>query len=228
MAKMAKWRRHTVEFKRQVVERMKTCENIGALARELKLQRKLLYTWKYQFEGRPEPRHANLGTTAEERKDKQLREEITRLKSVLAKKRWRTIFSEVPCAGSRKDARRAPRLAPRHLRQHPVVDARARHPKRGADVPTGERQPGQLLPAAERGGPGRGGDGPAGGHRGNRAGAPSSVRLPAGDGRTAPPRHGDQPQTRAADDAQRQPAGRAVPPVYSHSPRIPGTTAQCM
>ena len=86
MAKMAKWRRHTVEFKRQVVERMKTCENIGALARELKLQRKLLYTWKYQFEGRPEPRHANLGITAEERKDKQLREEITKLKAALADK----------------------------------------------------------------------------------------------------------------------------------------------
>lgn len=86
MAKMAKWRRHTVEFKRQVVERMKTCENIGALARELKLERKLLYTWKYQFEGRPEPRHANLGITAEDRKDKQLREEITKLKSALADK----------------------------------------------------------------------------------------------------------------------------------------------
>ena len=85
-AKMAKWRRHTVEFKRQVVERMKTCENIHSLARELKLERKLLYTWKYQFEGRPEPRHANLGTTAEERKDKQLREEITKLKSALAEK----------------------------------------------------------------------------------------------------------------------------------------------
>ena len=86
MAKMAKWRRHTVEFKRQVVERMKTCENIGALARELKLQRKLLYTWKYQFEGHPEPRHANLGITAEERKDKQLREAITKLKASLADK----------------------------------------------------------------------------------------------------------------------------------------------
>jgi transposase-like protein len=85
-ARMAKWRRHTVEFKRQVVERMKTCENIGALARELKLQRKLLYTWKYQLEGRPEPHHANLGTTAEERKDKQLRDEITKLKSALADK----------------------------------------------------------------------------------------------------------------------------------------------
>src|ERR1700686_2527960 len=86
MAKKAKWRRHTVEFKRQVVERMKTCENIGALARELKLERKLLYSWKYQFEGRPEPRHANLGTTAEERKEKRYQEEITKLKSALAEK----------------------------------------------------------------------------------------------------------------------------------------------
>ena len=86
MAKMAKWRRHTLEFKRQAVERMKTCENIYELARELKIQRKLLYTWKYQFEGHPEPRHANLGITAEDRKDKQLREEITKLKSALADK----------------------------------------------------------------------------------------------------------------------------------------------
>jgi hypothetical protein len=51
---MAKWRRPTVEFKRQAVERMKTCENTHELARELKIQRKLLYTWRYQFEGRPE------------------------------------------------------------------------------------------------------------------------------------------------------------------------------
>ena len=54
------------------------------LARELKVERKLLYTWKYQFEGRPEPRHANLAATAEERRDKQLRDEITKLKSALA------------------------------------------------------------------------------------------------------------------------------------------------
>ena len=86
MAKMAKWRRHNLEFKRQAVERMKTCDNVGALARELKIQRKLLYTWKNQFEGRPEPRHANLAKTTEERKDKQLRDEITKLKSALATK----------------------------------------------------------------------------------------------------------------------------------------------
>ena len=86
MAKMAKWRRHTVEFKRQAVERMKTCENVEALARELKIQRKLLYSWKYQFEGRPEPRHANLGIAAEDRKEKHHRDEVTKLKSALADK----------------------------------------------------------------------------------------------------------------------------------------------
>jgi len=92
MAKKAKWRRHTLEFKRQVVERMKTCQNIHKLARELKIERKLLYTWKYQFEGRPEPRHANLGIAAEERKDKQLREEITKLKASLADKTLQNDF----------------------------------------------------------------------------------------------------------------------------------------
>lgn len=86
MGKMAKWRRHPVEFKRQVVERMKTCGNIEALARELKLERKLLYTWKYQLEGRPEPRHANLGITAEDRKEKRLQDEIVKLKASLAEK----------------------------------------------------------------------------------------------------------------------------------------------
>lgn len=84
MAGMRKWRRHSEEFKRQTVVRMKTCENIEALARELDVQRKLLYVWKEQLEGRPEPRHANLALTAEERKEKQLRGEIARLKSTLA------------------------------------------------------------------------------------------------------------------------------------------------
>ena len=77
---------HTVEFKRQAVERMRTCESIEALAQELKLQRKLLYTWKYQLEGRPEPRYANLGITAEDRKEKRLQVEITKLKTALAEK----------------------------------------------------------------------------------------------------------------------------------------------
>ena len=86
MAKMAKWRRHKLEFKQQAVERMKTCDNIGALARELKVERKLLYTWKWQLEGRPEAKHANLAETAEERKRKQLQDENSKLKATLAEK----------------------------------------------------------------------------------------------------------------------------------------------
>jgi transposase-like protein len=154
MAKMAKWRRHSLEFKRQVVERMKTCENIGALARELKLQRKLLYTWKYQFEGRPEPRRANLGTTAEERREKRLQDEINKLKLALAERALETDFSKLPCSESRRVARGAPHLAPQHLRHHPVVGARARQVKHRTDVLSSRSQPGQLLPALGGGGAG--------------------------------------------------------------------------
>src|SRR5215467_9426742 len=65
---------------------MKTCQNICRLARELKIQRKMLYTWRYQLEGRPEAQHANLAITAEDRKEKQLQNEIANLKMALAEK----------------------------------------------------------------------------------------------------------------------------------------------
>jgi hypothetical protein len=65
---------------------MKTCQNIHELARELSVQRKLLYTWRYQFDGRPEPRHANLGITAADRNEKRHREEIAKRKAALADK----------------------------------------------------------------------------------------------------------------------------------------------
>src|SRR5216684_4217433 len=83
---MAKWRRHSVEFKRQAVERMKSCDNIRALARELEVERKLLYTWKYQWEGRPEPRHANLAESAQQRQENKLKQENRRLKEALGQK----------------------------------------------------------------------------------------------------------------------------------------------
>ena len=84
--KVRKWRRHTVEFKRQAVERMKACENIGALARELQIERKLLYTWKHQLEGPPEARSANLQVDPEERRILKLEREVDRLKKSLGEK----------------------------------------------------------------------------------------------------------------------------------------------
>jgi hypothetical protein len=62
---------------------MKSCDSIEGLARELDIERKLLYTWKYQFEGRPEPRHASYVETPEETIERKLREEIAQLKQAL-------------------------------------------------------------------------------------------------------------------------------------------------
>ncbi len=104
---MGRWRRHTLEFKKQAVERMRTCENIQELARELKIGRKLLYTWKNQLEGHPEPRHANLATTAEERKDKRLCDEIVKLKSALADKTLENDFFRNALHGIREVRQRS-------------------------------------------------------------------------------------------------------------------------
>jgi transposase-like protein len=84
---MGAWRRHNREFKQQAVERMKTSDNIHELARELKVERKLLYTWKYQFEGRPEKNHTNYqGSSPPERVEARLRRENRELKEKLGEK----------------------------------------------------------------------------------------------------------------------------------------------
>ena len=83
---MAKWRRHSVEFKKQAVERMKTSDNIHALAQELDIERQLLYTWKHQFEGRPAPRHANYAEDKQKRAETKLEQENQQLKFALATK----------------------------------------------------------------------------------------------------------------------------------------------
>ena len=89
---MARWRRHTREFKRQAVERMKRCDNILQLARDLDIESKLLYTWKHQFEGRPEPRHADYLDTPEETVEKKLRREIEQLKQALGERQLEMDF----------------------------------------------------------------------------------------------------------------------------------------
>jgi transposase-like protein len=83
---MGNWRRHGREFKRQVVERMKTSDNIHELARELGIERKLMYTWKYQFEGRPERNHADYRGAAPDTVEARLRRENKELKEALGEK----------------------------------------------------------------------------------------------------------------------------------------------
>jgi transposase-like protein len=80
---MGNWRRHSREFKQQVVERMKTSDNIHELARELGIERKLMYTWKYQFEGRPEKNHADYRGSVPDTVGIRLRRENKELKEAL-------------------------------------------------------------------------------------------------------------------------------------------------
>jgi transposase-like protein len=61
------------------VERMKSCENIGALAEELSVHRRLLYKWRAQLE----PEDSQEG---ENRRESILRHENNQLKRALADK----------------------------------------------------------------------------------------------------------------------------------------------
>lgn len=83
---MAKWKRQSKAFKQRVVERMRGCENVTALARDLKLTRSLLYKWKDQLEGHPDPGRADLSVSQESSTERKLREENRLLKEALGEK----------------------------------------------------------------------------------------------------------------------------------------------
>ena len=47
-----KWDRWPAEFRQRALERMKSCQNVKVLAKELGVARQLLYLWRQQAEGR--------------------------------------------------------------------------------------------------------------------------------------------------------------------------------
>ena len=47
-----KWTHWPAEFRRRALEQMKTSPSVTALAKELGVDRQLLYVWKQQAEGR--------------------------------------------------------------------------------------------------------------------------------------------------------------------------------
>ena len=74
-------RRHSDEFKRMSVERMKQCDDIGALAKELDIHRRMLYRWRDQLD----PVKQNEGS-APNAGEARLRHEVNQLKRALAEK----------------------------------------------------------------------------------------------------------------------------------------------
>ena len=80
---MAKKRagRYTDEFKQMCVARMKQCNNIGALAQELDIHRRMLYRWRDQLD----PVKQSKGSPPNSG-EARLRHEINQLKRALAEK----------------------------------------------------------------------------------------------------------------------------------------------
>jgi len=68
-------------FRQMAVDRLTQCDNIVALAKELGISRRLLYTWREKFE----PVESGEGPPANAR-ETTLRKEVSRLKRVLAEK----------------------------------------------------------------------------------------------------------------------------------------------
>ena len=81
MAKKRSVRRHPVEFKKVAVERLKSCDNIVALSKELGVHRRLLYRWLDEFEAK------NDGEAPPENiKERDLRIQLATAKRLLAEK----------------------------------------------------------------------------------------------------------------------------------------------
>jgi transposase-like protein len=87
MSEKLKRRRHSEEFKREVVKRMRECKNILGLGRELGLDVKMMYQWKWKQEGRPRRHPPQMTTQAVKGTDLEaLRRENGQLKRLLAEK----------------------------------------------------------------------------------------------------------------------------------------------
>lgn len=76
--------RYSVKFRRIAVERMKGCNNITALAKELGLERKTMYLWREQLD--PESVIKRKTGPPGKSREAELEQEVWRLKRVLADK----------------------------------------------------------------------------------------------------------------------------------------------
>lgn len=75
--KRSKSRRYPIGFQRDAVERMKHCDDIGALAEELDVSRGALYLWKRKAEGSPSYRDAlrrAAGSAADDERGRTIRQ----------------------------------------------------------------------------------------------------------------------------------------------------------
>ena len=75
---------YSLKFRRIAVERMKGCNNIATLAKELGVERKSLYLWREQLD--PESVISRKPGPPAKSREVELEKEVSRLKGVLADK----------------------------------------------------------------------------------------------------------------------------------------------
>ena len=86
-----KWKeRYPQKFRCRAVERMDTCDNVVRLARELNLNRSLLYKWRHRLD--PADGQTQSEAALQNSRESTLRKEISKLKRVLADKTMEVDF----------------------------------------------------------------------------------------------------------------------------------------
>ncbi|HEY6370863.1 MAG TPA: transposase [Candidatus Sulfotelmatobacter sp.] len=81
-----KWDRWPAEFRQRALERMKTCQNVKVLAKELGVARQLLYLWKQQAEGRKKASEPSSSEDPRERRIRELERKVGDLQGCIGQK----------------------------------------------------------------------------------------------------------------------------------------------
>ena len=81
-----KWDRYSAEFRQQALERMKTCDNVKSLAKELGVARQQLYWWKQRAEQRANPREPGATEDPRDRRIRELTKKVAELEGVIGQK----------------------------------------------------------------------------------------------------------------------------------------------
>ncbi len=81
-----KWDRRPAEFRQRALERMKTCQNVKALAKELGVARQQLYMWKQQAEGRKKASEPGASEDPRDRRIRDLEKKVGELQGCIGQK----------------------------------------------------------------------------------------------------------------------------------------------
>jgi transposase-like protein len=81
-----KWDRYSAAFRQQALERMKTSDNVKALAKELGVARQQLYWWKQRAEQRANAREPGASEDPSDRRIRELTKKVAELEGVIGQK----------------------------------------------------------------------------------------------------------------------------------------------